>query len=698
MSMPSMREELLLLNGTPSRDGQPSWTIHDPVRNQFFKIDWQSFEILKRWHFPDPQAIVDDIERQTTLQLSTEDIDEVYRFMRINDLLRSQGAEQLQAMNTRYRQMKGDFAHWLLHNYLFFRVPLVKPDAWLSATVKRVDFFYSAWFMRLSMLALVFGLFEVMRQWDAYYSSLVDMVSMQGLMSYAIALGFVKILHELGHAYTAKRYACRIPSMGIAFLVLWPVAYTDTNDVWKLTKRQQRLAVASAGIIVELTIAVWATVAWVLLPDGHLKSIAFILSSTTWISSLLINVSPFMRFDGYFLLADFLELPNLHQRAFAIARWNLRECLFGVGEPAPEVFSKHFRRFLTVFAYFTWVYRLALFLGIAALVYTFFIKIVGIFLFAVEIVWFVLMPIWRELHIWKLNWLRYKNTSRTRRSVMWFFMFLLLLGMPWPTKITSTALIKPSRNLHIYSPASAQLIEFPWRDGDMVKQGDLVLRLHSPELMVRYQKAKSRYEQSQWQSETTGVDGAQRANLQLIQQQMELAKAELNQVENDLKLFEFRAPFTGVIKLADPDLQIGSWMGPREKVVSLVGDGVYSVETFLDEDQVRRIQTGDQALFVFDGAPDKTRHFVVASIDKDATHVLTNGLYALPAGGNVVVREKRGQLIPERAVYRVVLTGTEPVTDSQILRGQIVINGEWESPALKYARTAVAVFWRELGM
>ena len=101
--------------------------------------------------------------------------------------------------------------------------------------------------------------------------------------------------------------------------MLWPVAYTDTNEVWKLTRRDQRLKVAAAGIATELTIAVWAMLAWVWLPDG-LRAMAFLLATTTWVSTVLINASPFMRFDGYFLLSDFLQMPNLHARAFALAR------------------------------------------------------------------------------------------------------------------------------------------------------------------------------------------------------------------------------------------------------------------------------------------------------------------------------------------------------------------------------------------
>ena len=127
---------------------------------------------------------------------------------------------------------------------------------------------------------------------------------------------------------------------------------------------------------------------------------AFLLATTTWVSTLAINASPFMRFDGYFLLSDFLQMPNLHSRAFALARWDMREKLFKLGEPPPESFSDTKRLGLILFAWATWIYRLVLFLGIAALVYHFFIKALGIMLFLVEIVWFIAKPLWSEISEW----------------------------------------------------------------------------------------------------------------------------------------------------------------------------------------------------------------------------------------------------------------------------------------------------------
>jgi putative peptide zinc metalloprotease protein len=395
MALPPLREELALLPGPALADGQPSHTLHDPVRNLFFRIDWPTFEILCRWHLGNPAAIAAAIGRDSTLRMEPADVDEAIRFLHENQLLQPQAGSAAEFAQ-RLQKRKGGLGQWLLHNYLFFRIPLVRPDRWLGRWASRLDFFYSRQFLYLTLGVLLVGLVQVYRQWEHFTATLVDTFSWSGMASYGAALAGVKLMHELGHAFTAKRYGCRVPTMGLAFLVMWPVAYTDTNEVWKLTDRRQRLTVTAAGVLTELIIAVWATLAWVLLPDGAARSVAFVLATLTWVSSIAINISPFMRFDGYFLLSDWLGMPNLHNQAFALARWDVRERLFALGEPLPEHLPRRQHVGLILFAYATWIYRLVVFLGIAALVYTFFIKAVGIVLFIVEMGWFVLLPFIHE--------------------------------------------------------------------------------------------------------------------------------------------------------------------------------------------------------------------------------------------------------------------------------------------------------------
>ena len=698
MTLPPLREELALLPGPPLADGQPSHTLHDPVRNLFFQIDWPTFEILCRWQLGEMATIAAAISAQTTLHLEAEDVEGVLHFLYDNQLLQAQPGSAGEFAQ-RLQQRQGSFSQWLLHNYLFFRIPLLKPDRWLGRWSSRLSFFFSRQFFMLTLLALALGLIEAYRDWERFSATLVDTLTWSGMASYGLALLVVKTLHELGHGFTAKRFGCRVPTMGVAFLVLWPVAYTDTNEVWKLTDRRQRLLVAAAGVMTELVIAVWATLAWALLPEGAPKSIAFLLATTTWIATIAINASPFMRFDGYFLLADWLGMPNLHARAFALARWDLRERLFALGEAVPEVFPARRHLGLILFAYATWIYRLVLFLGIAALVYTFFIKAVGILLFIVEMVWFVLAPFYQEIKAWRLRWPALRHSTRARRSGYLALAALLLLVLPWPSRMSAPALLRPSEQLVIYAPPHAQLLALPFPEGSTVPAGAVLLELSSPDLKNRQANAQARANRLRWQASAGAFDSEQRSQWQVLQEQVSSVDAELASVQADTSRYAPIAPFDGVLRDIDPDLRPGAWLSQQEIVARLVSKEGQHAITYLDEDEVGRVAVGDSARFYSDGLEGPFLALEVARIDADASRTLPDIELSSLYGGTLVVREKKGLLYPERSLYRVTLKVTAPAKElaQHAWRGKVVIAGRWSAPGWRFLRTAVSLFWREAG-
>jgi putative peptide zinc metalloprotease protein len=698
MALPPLREELALLPGPPLADGQPSHTLHDPVRNLFFQLDWASFEILRRWSLDEPAAIAAAIAVETTLHLTAEDVERVVLFLQDNQLLQAP-VGHAGDFARRLAARRGGLGRWLLHNYLFFRIPLLKPDRWLDRWVGRVDFFWSRRFFQLTLGALLLGLIEVYRDWEGFTATLVDNLTWTGMASYGVALIAVKVLHEFGHAFTAKRFGCRIPTMGAAFLVLWPVAYTDTNEVWKLTDRRQRLQVAAAGVITELIVAVWATLAWSLLPAGHVKAVAFLLATTTWISTIAINASPFMRFDGYFLLADWLEMPNLHSRAFALARWDLRERLFGLGEAPPEVFPPRRHVGLILFAYATWVYRLVLFLGIAALVYSFFIKAVGIFLFLVEIVWFVLGPVWQELRVWRGYWPQLRELPRARRSAVWALAATVFLLLPWPTRIGAAGVLRPAQQWLIYAPEHAQVTALPLAEGSRVEAGAVLLEMAAPELASRRASVTARLDRLGRQSAAGVFDSEQRMQWQSLRQQQVTAEAENASIQADAARYAPTAPFAGVLRDIDPDLRPGAWVARNEILGRLVADGAPQAVTYLSEDEVAHVAVGDSARFYPDGRPELAVTLTVGRIDQDASRVLPEPELATLYGGTLLVREKKGMLYPEQAVYRVTLKADEPGSTlaDHAWRGKVVIAGSWTPPGWRFLRAAFSVFWREAG-
>jgi putative peptide zinc metalloprotease protein len=699
VDLPQLRDELGLYEGADLRDGQPTWTLHDPVRNLYFQLDWLTFEVLVRWNLKDPVKMAASICAETTLHALPEDVLSVASFLSENQLIQTTGNDnsaKLAEVAARYR-----ISWWkrLLHNYLFFRIPLVKPDSFLNHLYAKLCFLLTPLFFRLTFIVFVVGVTLVYRDWDVFSATLIDSFTLSGMLSYAITLAFVKILHELGHGIAAKHYGCRVPTMGLAFLVLWPMPYTDTNEAWKLRSHGQRLRIASAGVLTELMIAVWSTFAWAFLPDGLLRDAAFMLATTTWISTLIVNCSPFLRFDGYFVVSDFLGMPNLHARAFALARWRLRELLFAIQEPPPEYFSDTRRRGLIIFAYVTWLYRLFVFLGIAALVYTFFIKAIGILLFAVEILWFVLMPIYSEIKVWRKLSPKIRQSGRTRWSVLLVLLAIGLCFVPLPGRINVSGLLHPGEEYSVYAREGSRVEELFVGDGAFVKAGTPLALLSTEQIDQRLASAQSRVARYDAELAVSSFSIEQRARLLVRQGELQTAQTARRGLESQRTDYQPVARFDGQFRWQDPDMRPGMWVAKNEQLGTVVSREGWYVECYVGEDMVHRISKSNAARFYPDGKSGHVVELKVGVVDRDATRVLTNGALTSVAGGSVSVREIEGKLVPEKAAYRVILNVADltQIPASQVLRGAVVIRGESESLALRFMRSTMSIIWREAG-
>ncbi len=167
---------------------------------------------------------------------------------------------------------------WLVHNYLFIRIPIIQPDKFLTAALPYFRFIFTRKFFSVVMVLFFISVYLISREFGQFITTFFDFFDFEGFLLYALAIGFVKILHEMGHGFCAKYYGLPVNSMGLAFIVLFPILYTDTTHSWRLTKRVPKLKIAAAGMIVEFMVAIVATIIWAVSPEGWCKNSYFFLS------------------------------------------------------------------------------------------------------------------------------------------------------------------------------------------------------------------------------------------------------------------------------------------------------------------------------------------------------------------------------------------------------------------------------------
>ncbi len=695
-TLPALREDLKLFAAAAHRDGSPAWMIQDPVTNRFYRIGWLEFELLQRWPLRDPQRVLADVRRATTLAPELEDLAALVGFLRQHQLLRASDAEGVARLAETARRAVKSRWEWLLHHYLFIRVPLVRPQRWLQALAPRVAFLYTRGFLALTLVVSALGLALALHQWDSFAHTFRDVMSPAGIAGFALALFVAKTVHELGHAITATRYGTRVAHMGIAFLVLWPMLYTDTGESWKLADRRARFRIAAAGIVAELALAGWATLAWSLASDGALKSALFFLATTSWVLTLAINASPFMRFDGYFLLSDALDLQNLHQRAFDLARARLRRALFGWRDPDPEPFERPLARGLVAFAFATWAYRLIVFAGIALAVYHFFFKVLGIVLFAVEIAWFIARPVWSEARVWIER--RAETPLRHRLGLLALGGLLLwLLAFPWARDVRGEGWLHAEQQQLVYSPFPARLVELGGeRD---VKAGEALVVLDSPDTRSKAMQSRILAESLSLQlDQSVGrVEGLERRAILAQQLAQQLAETDAQQAE--LKRLSIAAPFAGRLTDLDPNLKPGVWITANQPIAMLVDPSAWAVDALVEQGELARIRVGSPVRFYVRGETSPPLAGTVMAIDSARAQVLPHPMLATDHGGRVpALKQANGALVPRDALYRVRVRIAQPLPAAQPVRlGSVRIAGERRSLVADAWTATLAVLVRESG-
>jgi len=560
--------------------------------------------------------------------------------------------------------------------------------------------FHPAFWTGLVFLALA-ALVGVSFQWDAFVGTFVGYTGWTSVLGIMVSLGVAKVAHEFGHALAAHRHGCRVPQMGVAFMVMMPVLYTDTTDAWKLPSRKARMQIAAAGVATELMLAVVATWLWMALPDGAVRAGAFMLATTTWVLTLAVNLSPFMRFDGYYLLSDAVGIPNLHERAFALGRWKLRQVLLGWRDPAPEDLGPRTTGALIVFAYLTWIYRLLLFIGIALLVYHLFFKALGLLLLVVELSWFVVLPVGRELGHWWKGRSGHRWTRSSVSSAVGVVLFLLSICVPWPTGVRAPAVLGAEQAQWLYAPTTAQIQALNTAYGQTVAQGQLVVALTSPDLEQRMAAAQVRERSMQWKLAQQPLSAELQGLGPALRDQWEAAKAELSGHMALRDQLDVRTGLTGRVSQVSPGVHPGAWVHRGEPLVQVVSDSATRVEAYLVNQDIPRIQVGDVARFISGDWRQPAVTCQVAFWDRVALSHLDHAFLGSPHGGPVPASTNaQGLTVPLNAVFRVRLdrcAGTAvPVLQESL--GVAVIGATGRSMLAGWVETAIGLWNRESGL
>jgi putative peptide zinc metalloprotease protein len=453
-----------------------------------------------------------------------------------------------------------------------------------------------------------------------------------------------------------------------------------------------------AGMTAEITLAVIATIVWAVLPDGPMRSGSYLLASSAWIITLAINLNPFMRFDGYYLLSDTLDIPNLQDRAFAYARWQLRESLFGFGFEPPELWPKNRQYILLVYAWGTWTYRLILFTGIAWAVYYFFFKALGLALFAVEIGWFIVRPVYNEIKTWRDLFEATKTPLRPRRSWLIPLALLLVLLIPWRSHFIVPGIVVAAVENTLYCIEPAQVKEVLIKEGDKVKANQILIKLDSPDLDYKILADELKIQELSEKLASQSLELKLARNNPVDFEELQKTQAELIGFRETKAKLTIIASINGRVRDLSDLVRPGEWIA-KDEPLGIIENTRYSVIGYVEEADIGHLEVGGKGRFYPEGGDIKPFPVAIEKIDKVGTRELKVEELASIYGGEIAVREgEEKKLIPEQGIYRVTMVNEDALEEIHTtVRGRLSLTTQAESIAEKLWRFSVIALVRESG-
>ncbi len=693
--LPELRQDIKLSQLEDDQDGFPQWCLYCPAKNQYYLLPWTEYEILKNWHLENPKKIIYKINSETSLSLTIDDVTLTRDFLIEQELIVPQSPLQQESILNKTK--KNEKKVRSLKGYMSIRLPLLKPDKFITKTIRYVSFLFSKKAFIVYFLMAFIGVYLVSKQWEQFTNTFQYLMSVSNMFYFLLAVIFVKLSHEFAHAYVAKFYNCNVAAIGLAIIVFRPSLYTDVTDAWRVKNKKHRLHISSSGILVEIVIAIVSLFLWSFTPPGEFRTILFFIASFSWVSSIVINLNPLLCFDGYFILTDYFQIPNMQEVAFKLAKWRLRELLFGFNETAPYYFKKSTHRALLIYAYMAWIYRLFFYALIALAIYYFLFKVLAILFAVVHLNNYIVMPIINEIKNW---WqMRHKMTIN-RKTIRTFILFILagyILFVPWQSKLTLPAYLDYQHQYKIHSTRDSFVENIYIKENQKVEDGQLLLRLKNPKLQ---------YELEQLLYEKKILREKYSLNL-LLEKQLTHKSTSPNDlienqklikyVKNNIALLDIRSPHAGRVNFNAQQLKKDQWFAKNTVLLEVIKKDTKVIYAYISEQDYHRIEvgmTGNYFLNQGNSLPIK-----VSQIDLIAKDSLVSPYQASIFGGEVkVVLDKNKKLHLLSAMFKVTM---EPLGQKAKKyypgTGQAIIKGQRESIVKRFWVYIGGVIMRETG-
>jgi len=697
----SLREDIDLYPGTRGTEGLPTYVLHDKWRNKFVNIGWLEFEILKRWYLKDPVQIANAVNHETTLYAEPDDIGELTNFLSQEELLEENlDTKSLMDKGRKYKEALAKSKIKLNPMaYLMFRIPFLKPDKFLESTMWMIRPFMTRTAFVINLILLTLSVLLVLQQWHPFMDYVSRALSLEGAAYVFFALAVSKTVHEFGHAYTCKRFGLKVSTMGFMWMIMFPFLYTDTTESWKLESRKKRIAIGAAGVLAEMQLAIIATLLWTILPDGALRYACFYLATAAWVATLLINLSPFLRWDGYWVLSDLVGIQNLRERSNSATSWWFGRIVMGFNDPCPITLPARQVKFSIVFAILSWFYRIGIFLGIGLLIFERLPKILGIYALIMMLSAMVFKPIFSAVWGWGK---RYKEMNWNRYSISSFVVIglvLLVIFLPWKSSIVIPGVIAPKLHNEVFPGVEGRVLSIP-PQGHYLNKGETLFEMDNRDLEHDLLEQKTSIDYYSTALQRIGSDTLLE-NRSMDRERLRMASSEYIRVARTAQRLSAKAPYDGQVVWVNKMAAKGNYISQNEAILTFIDPRSNELFAYIGEYDLQRLNRNGRARFYPEHPFYEPINAEIVAVDTANASVLDYEILSSTTGGPITATSNSttGKLEPSEPIYlvRMKISPEERSDYPTIIRGRVLLEGERKSYASHFFDSLIGTIIRESG-
>jgi putative peptide zinc metalloprotease protein len=569
------------------------YVLYEPFTNQYYRLPQGAYEFISKlssrktvgevWN----DLLNSGMENVPSQGEVIEMLSQLYQ----SNMLLYEGVDDGMMLFDRNKKKVQKKVKATLLNIFFLKVPVFDPEFLLRRLKWLINILLSVPFALVWLAAIIVAAKYGIENFDTLKDQTHGFLSPSNIGWVYVCTVIVKLLHEFGHSAVVKKYGGEVHTVGIMFMLLAPLPYMDASASWSFRKKWHRVFVGAGGMLFEFFIAAVALILWANLGGGILKAIAYNVFIICSVSTVLFNINPLMRFDGYYILTDLLDMPNLQQRSVSHLKYLLERYVFRKYDAENVAESWNERFVYTFYGIASAIYRFFLFAGLVIAIsehYLILSFIMGTLLCLTMLV----IPFGKFLKYIFAG----PALAQVRGRAVFTTLFVLaslvgvLFYLPVPDTFTAPGVIEATRYENGIVGESGMVTDVKHISNDYLHVGDTLMVLKNPELDYKIEEKQGEISEAN-QMYYRALENAPE-NMLPIKIRLNVLNQGLNDLLERQKRLTLVAGMDGVLSAGDIENYVGKYIKKGDSVGLLLDTNSFDFVAVVSQEDVSRLFSG----------------------------------------------------------------------------------------------------------